>query len=183
MAFREIQKKENEYFNHRILYRNYYDRILEMLIKIKPDSIIEVGGGHFFISALAYYPCERRLMVDMRDEAFCGGELMKRSHIDFLHMDILAYPPAYVNNDFDVLVCSQVLEHVEDPKLFLSKIFKSAKVKIFSVPFKWNEMAGHLHDNIDKKKFLSWFPCKPAEVEIVEESNGAKRIVGVWIDE
>jgi hypothetical protein len=71
---------------------------------------------------------------------------------------------------FDMGICLQVLEHLEDPKIFVKKIFDLCNTVIISVPYKWPEDSceHHIHDEIDEKKLFEWTSKIPIEANIVD---------------
>ncbi len=172
-------RAESYLLNHRTVNREYYNWVIRKVFKLKPDSIVEVGGGHILLSVLSSYFCKEKLMVDIRSAKNCGGDLLKSFGIDFLQLDIMEYnlPAGY-----DMLICLQMLEHLENPAIAIRRMWDSAKTRIFSVPFGWEPSPGHIHNHITEEQFTGWFPRKPDETAIVQESCGSKRIIGVWKD-
>lgn len=74
---------------------------------------------------------------------------------------------------YDLLICSQVLEHVPDPSAFMKKLIRTAKISIISVPYKWpdcGKSCNHKTDQIDYEMILKWSnPHKPIYRSIVQE--------------
>jgi SAM-dependent methyltransferase len=67
------------------------------------------------------------------------GHLHDNEDIDVFY-DGKYFP--FANNSFDSVICNQVLEHVFDPKLFLSEINRVLKIEgvfLLTVPFVWDE--------------------------------------------
>ena len=78
---------------------------------------------------------------------------------------------------YDVAMCCQVMEHLENPEKFGRKLLKLAKRVLVSVPYKWiGNTPGHLQDPIDEAKFKSWFPVAPNYMQYVYEPFGPPRI-------
>ena len=106
--------------------------------------------------------------------------------------DFMEYKPP---NDerFDLLLCSQVLEHIANPKLFMKKLIETAKVSIISVPYNWRncgETCNHVTHYITQKMLLNWaYPYKPIHTAIVTEKEGKakgkfdERILLVFIND
>ena len=59
------------------------------------------------------------------------------SKIEKVTADFMEYELPNDNTKFDLLLCSQVLEHVPNPKPFLKKLLSTAKTCIISIPFNW----------------------------------------------
>lgn len=85
---------------------------------------------------------------------------------------------------YDLVVCSQVLEHVPDPSSFTKKLIStSSRATIISVPYMWGActLCGHLTHHINQTTVLEWAkPHKPTYHAIVEEKLG-KRLVVVFL--
>lgn len=85
-------------------------------------------------------------------------------------------------NNFDLLLCLQVLEHLEAPKIFAKKILKTARFSIISVPYKWKKgwCNEHLQDPVDENKLYEWFEKLPLETYLASEINGTQRLVHLY---
>merc|ERR1712086_812810 len=106
------------------------------------------------------------------------GELIEA---DFMHY--------VVPQTFDLLLCSQVVEHVKDPGAFVKKLIRSARTSIISVPYKWGNcrrLCNHITDKITYQMILAWSaPEVPFYSTIVAEkesnNNGMhRRIIVVF---
>ena len=82
---------------------------------------------------------------------------------------------------YDVVLCLQVLEHLDKPKEFVEKLFRTASTTILSVPYKWpkGSCKYHVQDPIDEQKILSWTGREPDEKHIITD-NGKRRIICVY---
>lgn len=92
--------------------------------------------------------------------------------------DFLEFQPA---QPFDLVICLQVLEHLDDPHRFAQKLFDTGRTVIISVPYQWP--AGfcpqHPQDPIDEQKLLRWTERPPVEQAIVTDDRLA-RFIGVF---
>lgn len=85
---------------------------------------------------------------------------------------------------YDLVLCGQVAEHVEDPKTFVRKLVETAKVAIISVPYMWgpDEKAHHVTDYISLETVEQWtHPKKPVLSTIVQEDRSLRRLIVVYI--
>lgn len=83
--------------------------------------------------------------------------------------DFFDYHPA---KRFDVVLCSQVLEHVPEAARFARKLFETGDKVLITVPYRWSERRrtpGHVHDPVDEAKLESWTGRTPTYAVIVEE--------------
>ena len=77
---------------------------------------------------------------------------------------------------FDLLICSQVVEHVANPGAFLHKLVSTAKTSIVSVPYQWPDCGPnchHISNNIDLNTIWSWtapYNYAPQYYAIVDET-------------
>ena len=82
------------------------------------------------------------------------------------------------NTRYDLLLCSQVVEHVPDPASFMKKLILSAKTSIISVPFNWPDcgsQCNHVTHHITKELLLKWsFPYVPIYSGVVGENSGKR---------
>lgn len=63
---------------------------------------------------------------------------------------------------FDLIVCNQVIEHLEEPAAFASMLLSRCNRLIISTTFETpaGAIRGHVQDPISLEKFESWFPRK-----------------------
>jgi hypothetical protein len=86
---------------------------------------------------------------------------------------------------YDLVVCSQVAEHVQNPQKFVQKLVQSAKIAIISVPFMWRPSDHHVTNFINLEMMENWtLPQKPIISTIVQEDNDVlgrnRRLVVVY---
>lgn len=75
---------------------------------------------------------------------------------------------------YDLVVCSQVAEHVQNPKEFVRKLVRTAKIAVISVPFMWPPSAKshHVTNYINLEMMENWtLPQKPIMSTIVQEDQ------------
>ena len=64
------------------------------------------------------------------------------------------------DQQFDLVISNQTVEHLEDPASFVNKLLSIGKGLIISTTYQTPAglIEGHIQDPIDMQKFLSWFP-------------------------
>jgi len=95
-------------------------------------TCLEVGSGFGQISKYLAGKFEKVVSVEICEE--CVVKSWKHRNIELIHSDFLSFK---TDEKFDFIVCSNVLEHVEDPIKFLQKIRDFGHEKstyFFSVP-------------------------------------------------
>jgi hypothetical protein len=92
--------------------------------------------------------------------------------------DFLEFRPAEV---FDLVICLQVLEHLDRPEAFARKLLETGRTVIVSVPYQWPEgfCLEHVQDPIDESKLLGWVGRQPIDKAIVTDDRLA-RFIGVF---
>lgn len=83
------------------------------------------------------------------------------------HSDFMDWEP---DQQYDLVLCLQVLEHIPDPTPFARKLFECGRVVIVSVPYRWEAGAcsEHIHDPVDERKLREWMGRKTAEHTVVD---------------
>lgn len=170
----------------------YYDSLFYATLQFGADatSLIEVGcASDPFIKYFDWI--DKRTCVAPYYINYNGGGRHNKlggSHhehaiesvvSDFMEYDIEDY-------SYDLLICSQVVEHVPDPSAFIKKLIRTAKTSIISVPYDWpdcGEKCGHLSHGITYGKLLEWTtPQKPIYSSIINDHRGStgRRILLVF---
>ena len=91
-------------------------------------------------------------------------------------------PPTEWDPQPDVVVCSQVIEHVDDPGKFMQKLLASAPTVIVSAPYLWDDgpdkcpKCDHKSNKISEETMLQWAaPRRPAATSIVDEGSNREQ--------
>ena len=113
---------------------NFYSVLVAEIKKLHPESILDVGCGEGF--TLARLKSEKIGTkwegIEYMDEAI---EIGKKMHPDLVIKKGDIYKLPYKDNSFDVVICTEVLEHLEDPKSALLELKRVSKDHlILSVP-------------------------------------------------
>ena len=126
--------------------RWYLRRVMETLYRLiastRPSSVLDAGCGEGFV--IRYLVCRDQSLrvtgVDLQPEAIQYAKEYVSGPVTFQVEDLqdLSFP----DNSFDTVVCSQVLEHLDDAESAIAELKRVArKYVIISVPnepyFKW----------------------------------------------
>lgn len=147
---------------------NYYTKVNEILGNIKFKTIIDIGSRKS--------PILEKIPSDIEKAALdvipikSGSDDIKQHTGDFY-----TWTPDKI---YDVVLCLQVLEHLDNPKLFTRKLFETGKKVIISVPYKWKKgfCKYHVQDPVDEDKIYSWTQKTPTSSYIIED-RGVKRLI------
>lgn len=118
----------------RLLITNFYNTLFSLVKPLSPNIILDAGCGEgFTLNELAQRSIGNNLEgIDNTKEAI---ELAKKQfpQMRFMLGDIYNLP--YKNNMFDLVICTEVLEHLQYPKKGLKEVLRvSKKYALFSVP-------------------------------------------------
>lgn len=110
-----------------LLQRIWHTRKLKNVLKlvdsvgICPKNILDVGcaSGWFLSKVKLRYPKSRCIGVDIYKKAIEYGKKRYKS-LELIHADAHTLP--FTDNSFDLVICTEVLEHVVSPEKVLKEI-------------------------------------------------------------
>ena len=109
--------------------------VVELSKEIKFNSVLEVGSGE---GSILYWLSQWEFSENLNgiEISETGIELTKQKEIKHLKDIQLfdGYKIPFVDNHFDLLICSHVMEHVEHERVLLREIKRVSKYQIFEVP-------------------------------------------------
>jgi hypothetical protein len=156
-----------------LLYFRYVDYMV-CAVGANATSLIDVGSHN--CEYLTWFPwIQDMASLDIRQP-------FEAPSIRSIKADFFEWEP---DKKYDVALCLQVLEHIDDAPRFAAKLLTLANNVIVSVPYKWAEASAksHVHDPIDRTKFNSWFPVEPDYSVVVTEpfsGRNGKRMVSYF---
>ena len=118
----------------KLLINNFYKNLLSAIKDLKIESALDVGCGEgFTLNKLSENKIGKRLEgVDFLETAI---ELGKKTHPNLILSQGDIYKLKYQNNSFDLVMATEVLEHLKDPKRGLKELIRvSKKYILLSVP-------------------------------------------------
>lgn len=113
---------------------NFHTDLIALCRKIRPYSILDVGCGEgFTLNTLQILKIGKKLEgIDYSREA------VKIGNIQFPKLNLKVgdiYKTQFKENAFDLVICTEVLEHLDKPQIALKELFRiSKKYIIISVP-------------------------------------------------
>ena len=149
----------------------YYREVARLARRYVPagQAVLDVGARDTeVLLALDWFP--RRVALDLRPGPSLPG-------VERVVSDFRAWGPPI---RFDLVLCLQVLEHLEDPAAFIRKLRDTGDLLILSVPYRWpqGQQPGHIHDPIDEEKLFRWAGETPLETRIVMDEH--ERLIAVF---
>ncbi|MGH7960330.1 MAG: class I SAM-dependent methyltransferase [Candidatus Binatia bacterium] len=166
-------------FGHRDYWQqrkhfNYYREVVRLARTYVPSGryVIDVGANDTeVILDLSWFA--HRVALDL-------VYAPRRAGVESILIDFMDYHP---NTYFDLVLCLQVLEHLENPGAFAQKLLETGKVVIITVPYKWPAelVKTHTQDPVDEAKLERWTRRKPVETLVV--TDGKERLIAVYRNE
>lgn len=167
-----LQPVGQSYWDSRKHFR-YVLYVQELVRILEPDakSAIDVGAGNTPIIE-DFDWIEDRSTLDHRNPY--SSERVKGISANFFEFD----PPQH----YDLALCLQVLEHVQDAVTFAQKLFQIADRVMITVPYKWPAGANkrHVQDPVDFNKLYGWTGREPLISAIIQERIGSRRILAYY---
>lgn len=89
------------------------------------DSIVEIGPGNGLGSLILSKYAKKVIGIDISEPLIKHlNKSQKLENVEFHVRDATKYPPEEFFEKFDVCICADVMEHVENPEKFLRFITK-----------------------------------------------------------
>lgn len=167
----DLDGSGKDYWEVRKNYR-YFTDVVRLAKAHAPDakSVLDVGPRDTpFVRELAWIP--EKTALDLEFQPTIEGATN-------LQGDFLQYRP---EKPFDLVLCLQVLEHLDDPTTFARKLLATGRTVIISVPYRWplGMCKWHPQDPIDEEMLLGWTGRPFLEKSIVKD-EGSERIIAVF---
>ena len=158
------------YWNERKHF-HYYDEVARLARRHAPGggSVLDVGAADTeLLHRLDWF--RRRVALDRRPARTHPG-------VERVVSDFRDYRPS---EGFDLVLCLQVLEHLEQPEVFTRKLLLTGRLVIISVPYLWPAALHptHVQDPVDEAKLVTWAGRAPVETRVVH--NGRARLIAVF---
>lgn len=139
-------------------------------------SVLDVGcHTSSFISELDWF--EQKTVADL---PYLADHWKNVKGVKFVSGDFLK---SEFDTAFDLVLCTQVVEHLEKPKAFIQKLLSVGKTIIVSTTYEVPKGACkyHVQDPISLEKFQSWFDTELTATAIVRQPNNKvwRNIIGV----
>ncbi len=118
----------------RLLLWNFFRTLLGLISEKKVESILDVGCGEgFTLNRLKENGTGKKLEgIEYKKDAI---ELGKKTYPDIKITEGSIYDLPYKDNSFDLVLCTEVLEHLDDPSKALEELVRvSKKYLVLSVP-------------------------------------------------
>lgn len=118
----------------KILINNFYSTLISLTKPLSPKTILDAGCGEgFSMNKLKLNGIGEKIEgIEYSKDAISFG---KKLFPDLTIKQGSVYELPYKDNSFDLIVCTEVLEHLEDPKKAIKEMLRvTKKYLIISVP-------------------------------------------------
>jgi len=144
----------------KLLIKNFYSSLISLAKPLKAETILDVGCGEgFTMEKLLKSGVGKKIEgIEYAKDVISFG---KKLFPDLTFTQGSVYELPYKDNSFDLVVCTEVLEHLEDPQKALPEIIRVSKTYIIlSVP---NEPFFRLA-NFLRGKYVAEFGNSPGHI-------------------
>jgi hypothetical protein len=150
----------------------YYGEVVRLAREHAPagGSALDVGANDTeVLDRLGWF--DRRVALDV-------DQIPPRPGVETVVADFEQFKP---NERFDLVLCLQVLEHLDRPRPFARKLLAAGRTTIISVPHEWPGWVTeeHVHDPVDESKLRAWTGYDPTETAIIEDL-GMERLIAAY---
>lgn len=118
----------------KLLIKNYYNNLLKIIKRENPKSILDVGCGEgFTLDMLQKNKIGKKIIgIDNSKESIRIGKILFPK-VKIEHASIYDIP--FPDNSFDLVICTEVLEHLKTPSLAIEEVKRVSRGNILiSVP-------------------------------------------------
>ena len=194
----------SEYWRQRKFFL-FYRHLYCILSRYAPSatSVLDVGSAiPPYVNALRWVA--RRTILGPRfagnvakggAEMFSLARIESKFNVSAVQADFLTWQPpaqaaaASARPMYDLVLCTEVVEHIAQPREFVRKLLQTGRTVVLSVPYKWGKCdtgrkysCHHLQNHITREKIAGWAGRPPSAYDVVEEpKSGERRIICVYL--
>lgn len=148
----------------------YYAHVIRWLNRLAPTSVLDVGGRRSPILDSLPDSVERVCLDIERIPGLKPG-------IRRITSDFMTWMP---DKTYDVVVCLQVLQHIEHPDVFARKLLEVGRTVILCVPYQLpHGMNIGPNAMIDERTLRMWTGRTPNATQLIVEP-GLTRLLAVY---
>jgi len=137
--------------------RNFFETLFSLIKNLKIETVLDVGCGEgFTLNKLKENKIGKTYEgIDYSKEAIALG---RKAYPDLHIFEGNIYDLKYKDNSFDLVICSEVVEHLENPQKALKELLRvSKKYVLLSVPNEpWFWLSNYTQWGIDIGHINKW---------------------------
>lgn len=150
--------------------------ILEQVVKQRPQSVLDIGCGRgFYLKMISYYDFALKIHgIDLKNEHLeSAAKVLPENDKRFNLQQASVYELPFENESMDFVICSEVLEHLDQPLAGISEIYRVLKknacvavsVPQLQFPFFWDP--------------LNWLLMRVLKTHVSKDIHW---LAGIWAD-
>lgn len=170
--YKEIQEPQ-EFLEHYLsLYQTFYERkrvsaITKLLPKVRNQKILDVGcGGGFYSFMVAKRGARDIVGIDLEEVCVRASRVNIFGNVNILIDGVVADSTnlPFSAENFDLVLCIDVIEHVEEDRKLIQELFRVLKPCGFLVISSQNSFSlnylleGFFQRIASRKKWMGWDP-------------------------
>lgn len=145
----------------RLILKNFFNTLIKVLRLLNIDAVLDAGCGEgFTLNKISQEKIGQKYKgIEFDAQAVLAANTLYPK-LDIVQGDVMKLP--FKNNSFDLVICTEVLEHLENPKKAYRELLRvSKKYVLITVP---NEPIFTLQ-RIAKLKNLRHFGAHPEHIQ------------------
>jgi len=170
------------------LMKNFYDTYIKLVLKENISNMVDIGCGEGHLSNILEKEFVKRGLNIKKDAFDIDAKIVKLANITYPNLNVRKGDILTLKGNYDLLIASEILEHLIEYKAAILNCKNIAKICIFSVPNEpWFRMA-----NIIRLKYLKRLGNTPGHINHWSEykfkkllknyfNNVEMQTTGLWI--
>ena len=153
------------------MMKKFYGTFIDILKDTPGQTLVDIGCGEGHLTNIIYNECDFEIKALEMDGATALHAGALYPHLDVQQRNIINF-----GGQYDILIASEVLEHVEEYPKAIKNCATVAKTCVFSVPREpWFRLA-----NVARLKYLPRFGNTPGHVNNWTKGDFKKLLEGYF---
>jgi 2-polyprenyl-3-methyl-5-hydroxy-6-metoxy-1,4-benzoquinol methylase len=152
------------------LMKNFYNTYIKLVLKENISNMVDIGCGESHLVNILGNEFIKRGLNIKKDAFDIDPGIVKIANVTYPNLNVRGGNILTLKGNYDLLIASEILEHLIDYKAAILNCKKIAKICIFSVPNEpWFRIA-----NIIRLKYLKRLGNTPGHINYWSKHNFKK---------